>query len=226
MFAKLEQSFIDEMKKKYAGPQVLSSTDSQVSSTTIADLEKAIQEQGDKVRQLKASTKDKTVWQPEINKLLDLKKQLAEAQSKQASTITETKQNGNVSNNIKDLESAIQAQGDVVRKLKASTKDKTVWQPEVNKLLDLKKQLAEAQAATSATTASTPAASTPADANKVKGLEDKIAKQAEKVRTLKASSDASVWKPEVEILLAFKKELSALTGVPEPNSQGKNKKKK
>ncbi|TMW40661.1 hypothetical protein DOY81_014257 [Sarcophaga bullata] len=154
------------MKKKYAGPQVLSSTTPQVSSTTIADLEKAIQEQGDKVRQLKASTKDKTVWQPEVNKLLDLKKQLAEAQSKQASTTTETKQNGNVSNNIKDLESAIQAQGDKVRKLKASTKDKTVWQPEVNKLLDLKKQLAEAQAATSVTTASTnTAASASVDAN-------------------------------------------------------------
>jgi methionyl-tRNA synthetase len=32
-----------------------------------------------------------------------------------------------------------------VRKLKAETKDKTIWQPEVNKLLELKKNLAEAQ---------------------------------------------------------------------------------
>lgn len=226
LFAKLEQSFIDEMKKKYAGPQVLSSTTSQANSINIADLEKAIQEQGDKVRQLKASTKDKTVWQPEVNKLLDLKKQLTEAQSKQAPATIETKPNGNVSSNIKDLELAVQAQGDKVRQLKASTKDKTVWQPEVNKLLDLKKQLAEAQSATSALTSSTSAPTTPVDTNKVKELEDKIAKQAEKVRTLKASSDASVWKPEVEILLSFKKELSALTGVPESNAQSKNKKKK
>lgn len=221
LFAKLEQSFIDEMKKKYAGPQVLGSADSS-SEVSVADLEKAIQEQGDKVRQLKASTKDKAVWQPEVNKLLDLKKQLTEAQSKQAAT----KQNGTSTSSIKDLEAAIQAQGDKVRQLKASTKDKAVWQPEVNKLLDLKKQLAEAQAsapAATATPAPTPASS---DANKVKDIEDKIAKQAEKVRTLKASSDASVWKPEVEVLLALKKELATLTGAPAPNAQGKNKKKK
>jgi methionyl-tRNA synthetase len=45
-------------------------------------LEKAIVEQGDKVRKLKASTKDKTIWQPEVNALLDLKKQLAALQVK------------------------------------------------------------------------------------------------------------------------------------------------
>lgn len=222
LFAKLEQSFIDEMKKKYAGPQVLGSTNSAASASSVADLEKAIQEQGDKVRQLKASTKDKAVWQPEVNKLLDLKKQLAEAQSKQSAT----KQNGTSSCSIKDLEAAIQAQGDKVRQLKASTKDKAVWQPEVNKLLDLKKQLAEAQAAASSSTATPAPSPASADANKVKEVEDKIAKQAEKVRTLKASSDASVWKPEVEVLLALKKELATLTGAPEPNAQGKNKKKK
>lgn len=33
------------------------------------------------MRQLKASTKDKAVWQPEVNKLLELKKQLATAES-------------------------------------------------------------------------------------------------------------------------------------------------
>ncbi|XP_037819118.1 methionine--tRNA ligase, cytoplasmic [Lucilia sericata] len=223
LFAKLEQSFIDEMKKKYAGPQVLGSGDSQTSSANIADLEKAIQEQGDKVRQLKASTKDKAVWQPEVNKLLDLKKQLTEAQSKQSA---ETKQNGAAPKSVKDLEAAIQAQGDKVRQLKASTKDKAVWQPEVNKLLDLKKQLAEAQASATTTAATTTSSPASVDPKKVKEVEDKIAKQAEKVRTLKASSDASVWKPEVEILLALKKELTTLTGAPEPNAQGKNKKKK
>jgi len=33
----------------------------------------------------------------------------------------------------------------VVRKLKSETKDKSVWQPEVDKLLELKKKLAEVQ---------------------------------------------------------------------------------
>lgn len=36
--------------------------------------------QGDKVRKVKASTKDKAVWQPEVNALLDLKKRLAALQ--------------------------------------------------------------------------------------------------------------------------------------------------
>lgn len=46
------------------------------------------------------------------------------------------------------------------------------------------------------------------------------------MRQLKASGDASVWKPEVEILLQLKKDLAALTGAPQPATQAKNKKKK
>ncbi|OWR49585.1 hypothetical protein KGM_210187 [Danaus plexippus plexippus] len=103
-----------------------------------AELERAVAEQGDKVRKLKASTKDKTVWQPEVNKLLALKKQLAEHTDRQT---------GNHSpGSVEQLEKAIAEQGDKVRKLKASTKDKSVWQPEVNVLLDLKKQLTALQA--------------------------------------------------------------------------------
>lgn len=167
LFAKLEQQFIDEMKKKYSGPQVTTSSGSGLS---VADLEKAVQEQGEKLRQLKSTTKDKAVLQPEIDKLLDLKKQLSEAQA-----AGENKQNGTSS--VKDLEAAVQAQGEKVRQLKAQTKDKSVWQPEVNKLLDLKKQLDAAQSGTS-----TPATTNPApasDANQVKELEDKIAKQVQ-----------------------------------------------
>ncbi|KAI9583440.1 hypothetical protein GQX74_005188 [Glossina fuscipes] len=59
IFTKLEQNFIEEMKKKYSGPQILKTT------LTIGELEMAVKAQADKVRQLKASTKDKTVWQPE-----------------------------------------------------------------------------------------------------------------------------------------------------------------
>ncbi|KAL9915833.1 methionine--tRNA ligase, cytoplasmic [Glossina fuscipes] len=80
IFTKLEQNFIEEMKKKYSGPQILKTT------LTIGELEMAVKAQADKVRQLKASTKDKTVWQPEVNILLNLKKQLMEAQSNQASS--------------------------------------------------------------------------------------------------------------------------------------------
>ncbi|KAI8441227.1 hypothetical protein MSG28_014876 [Choristoneura fumiferana] len=93
---------------------------------------------GDKVRQLKASTKDKAVWAPEVNKLLELKKQLAAAQAQPQAPPTS-------GDSVASLEKAIAEQGDKVRKLKASTKDKTVWAPEVNVLLDLKKKLAALQ---------------------------------------------------------------------------------
>ncbi|CAH0386639.1 unnamed protein product [Bemisia tabaci] len=49
------------------------------------------------------------------------------------------------SETIEKLEAAVAAQGLVVRKLKSETKDKTVWEPEVKKLLDLKQQLASAK---------------------------------------------------------------------------------
>lgn len=68
------------MKKKYSGPQITNAT------LTVGELEMAVKAQADKVRQLKATTKDRTVWQPEVTILLDLKKQLTEAQSKQASS--------------------------------------------------------------------------------------------------------------------------------------------
>lgn len=193
-----------------------------------------MQDQADKVRQLKASTKDKAVWQPEVNKLLDLKKQLEEAKKASptatpaAAAATPAPANG--SQSVQDLEKAIQEQGDKVRKLKGSTKDKAVWQPEVNVLLDLKKQLEAAQkaakAAPPAAAAPAPTSSTSVDPAQVKALEDKIAQQGEKVRTLKAGGNAALWKPEVDTLLALKNELAALTGAPAAGGQGKSKKKK
>uniref|UniRef100_A0A1A9UV52 Methionine--tRNA ligase, cytoplasmic n=1 Tax=Glossina austeni TaxID=7395 RepID=A0A1A9UV52_GLOAU len=59
IFTKLEQDFIEEMKKKYSGPQILNA------ALTVGELEMAVKAQADKVRQLKATTKDRTVWQPE-----------------------------------------------------------------------------------------------------------------------------------------------------------------
>ncbi|XP_055385323.1 methionine--tRNA ligase, cytoplasmic [Condylostylus longicornis] len=171
LFAKIEQTRIDELKKKFGGVQTSENNSIQKSEktkmqfTTIAEAEEAIKIQGDKVRTLKTNKVEKAVWQPEVDILLELKKQLAVMQQSQVS-------NG------------------IAPQSKPSTTDK----PSVS-------------------------------ADKVKELEEKIAKQGEKVRELKAAGDASVWKPEVEILLAFKKELSTLTGVPEP-ATGKSKKKK
>lgn len=214
LFTKLEQAFIDELKGKYGGTQETRAEAPQQP----AELEAAVQAQADKVRQLKASTKDKTVWQPEVNKLLELKKQLEAAQK----TTPPAAAPAAATQSVQDLEKAVQAQGEKVRQLKSSTKDKAVWQPEVNVLLALKKQLDAAKAAPGAAAP----ANNAADAGKIKALEDKIAQQGEKVRSLKASGDATIWKPELDVLLNLKKELAALTGAPAAAAQSKNKKKK
>lgn len=222
LFAKLEQSFIDELKGKYGGSQ--ESKPAAPQQVNVAELEAAVQAQGEKLRQLKTTTKDKGVLQPEITKLLDLKKQL-EAAQKATPAASATAHQG--SSSVQDLEKAVQVQGEKLRQLKSTTKDKVVLQPEINLLLDLKKQLEAAQKTSPATTpTTTAAASASADPAKVKELEDKISAQGEKVRTLKATGDAAVWKPEVDILLNLKKELATLTGAPSVAPQGKNKKKK
>ncbi|XP_041988093.1 methionine--tRNA ligase, cytoplasmic isoform X2 [Aricia agestis] len=131
-----------ELKKQLTEAQKNKENQSTNGLPDVAELEKAITAQGDKVRQLKASTKDKAVWQPEVNKLLELKKQLAAAQATPPAVATPP---ATPTVDVASLEKAVAQQGDKVRQLKASTKDKAVWQPEVNKLLDLKKQLAEAQ---------------------------------------------------------------------------------
>uniref|UniRef100_A0A1B0BPP5 Methionine--tRNA ligase, cytoplasmic n=1 Tax=Glossina palpalis gambiensis TaxID=67801 RepID=A0A1B0BPP5_9MUSC len=83
IFTKLEQNFIEEMKKKYSGPQILKT------ALTIGELEMAVKAQADKVRQLKASTKDKTVWQPEVmNLLIQLTKSVHTSKTLDKSSIT------------------------------------------------------------------------------------------------------------------------------------------
>ncbi|KPI96460.1 Methionyl-tRNA synthetase, cytoplasmic [Papilio xuthus] len=202
LFSKIEPELLEKLRAKYAGTQsdrAKQNGDSKSSPSkgSVADLEAAVEEQGNKVRQLKASTKDKAVWQPEVNKLLDLKKQL------EAAKATPKETTATPSESVASLEKAIAEQGDKVRKLKASTKDKGVWQPEVDKLLQLKKQLTAAQAQTKA-------ASTDSK-DDVTSLEKAIVEQGDKVRKLKASTkDKAVWQPEVNVLLDLKKRLAAL----------------
>lgn len=83
LFTKIEQTQIDELKKKYAGVQQPSSTKTSKAETTSNKLfdtfdecERAIADQGEKVRKLKGSGVEKAVWQPEVTILLNLKKQL------------------------------------------------------------------------------------------------------------------------------------------------------
>nr|XP_053621630.1 methionine--tRNA ligase, cytoplasmic isoform X2 [Plodia interpunctella] len=192
LFAKIEPEVLEKLRAKYAGTQSERADKNGVAVDSVADLEAAIDAQGDKVRKLKSSTKDKTVWQPEVDKLLHLKKQLATARTQAATPAG--------SDSVASLEKAVAEQGDKVRQLKSSTKDKSVWQPEVDKLLQLKKQLAAAQAAAA-----------PSGGDSVASLEKAIAEQGDKVRKLKSSTkDKTVWQPEVNVLLDLKKRLGAL----------------
>ncbi|XP_059062599.1 methionine--tRNA ligase, cytoplasmic isoform X2 [Achroia grisella] len=142
LFVKIEADLLDRLRVKYAGTQSerANKANGETPILTASELEAAIAKQGEVVRKLKETTKDKSVWQPEVNKLLELKKQLVAVTAKQP-----TNQQINGPSDVASLEKAIAEQGDKVRKLKASTKDKAVWQPEVNTLLDLKKQLAALQ---------------------------------------------------------------------------------
>ncbi|XP_038217686.1 methionine--tRNA ligase, cytoplasmic isoform X2 [Zerene cesonia] len=201
LFAKIAPELADTLRDRYRGTQTERAQQNGEAAKTdapkvsnVAELEKAIAEQGDKVRHLKASTKDKSVWQPEVNRLLELKKQLTVAQAQP--------QGDTAGADVASLEKAVAQQGDKVRQLKASTKDKAVWQPEVDKLLELKKKLASAQS-----NQATPASNS---ADSVASLEKAIAEQGDKVRKLKASTkDKSVWQPEVNVLLDLKKRLAA-----------------
>ncbi|KAK9700759.1 WHEP-TRS domain [Popillia japonica] len=147
LFTKIEQDRLEELKQKFAGKQASNSSNKEVLDA--GTLEKEIEKQGAKVRTLKASKSDKSVWQPEVEILLNLKKQLEAAKTTRA---TESKTNDNHTNNIgnitaeignvKKIEEEIQNQGVLVRKLKESGAAKTEWQPQVNILLSLKAKLA------------------------------------------------------------------------------------
>uniref|UniRef100_A0A2H1VGR6 SFRICE_013602 n=1 Tax=Spodoptera frugiperda TaxID=7108 RepID=A0A2H1VGR6_SPOFR len=123
LFTKIDTEVLYKLRAKYAGTQSERANKENGSAGSVAELEEAVKQQGEKVRQLKASTKDKSVWQPEVTKLLDLKKQLEAAAKAQAAAPPGVA-------NVEKLEKDIADQGEKVRQLKASTKDKSVWQPE------------------------------------------------------------------------------------------------
>lgn len=79
LFTKIEQTRLDELKAKYGGQQQTVKTAAVEPPVfkTVEDVQKAIDVQGDKVRVLKTSGAEKAIWQPEVEILLKLKKQLA-----------------------------------------------------------------------------------------------------------------------------------------------------
>lgn len=90
LFAKIEPARAEELKKRYGGVQQTTekpAAKQELSNklfSTVAECEKAVADQGEKVRQLKTSGVEKTLWQPEVTILLELKKQLTALQAKAA----------------------------------------------------------------------------------------------------------------------------------------------
>lgn len=143
LFVKIEQAKLDEMKAKYGGQQQAAKTTTTAAAPmpeSVADAEKAIAEQGEKVRLLKGSGVEKSVWQPEVEILLKLKKRLVELNSAPPAT---TQAAAAAPMSVADAEKAVAAQGEKVRLLKTGGAEKSAWQPEVDILLKLKKQLTE-----------------------------------------------------------------------------------
>lgn len=126
---------------------------------------------------MKSAGKPKSEWQPHVATLLQLKADLASAQKAAPQTSpanVAVSSDSSQSAQVVDLEDAIKKQvyfsvypyllekktaisisffhfqGDLVRELKSSGKSKEEWQPEVNKLLQLKQQLAALQPSPSA----------------------------------------------------------------------------
>lgn len=125
---------------------------------------------------------------------------------------------------VKEAEIAIAAQGEKVRTLKSSGAEKPIVQEQVNILLDLKKQLATLQIGSNEPQLK----SKPIDTAKIAEIETQITQQGEKVRVLKTTAEKSVWQPELDKLLALKRELIAAGGTPAapPPAHSKSKKKK
>ncbi|XP_066603626.1 methionine--tRNA ligase, cytoplasmic [Prorops nasuta] len=151
LFTKIEDAQVEMLRKKYAGKQ-----ENNVSSDKVAALDQSIEKQAALVRELKAK-EDKSVWKPQVDILLELKLkrnnmidptvQEAPVKNKKAQSNSEkhvpvSQQNGGASTDVASLEAAIAKQGALVRELKAKA-EKSVWQPEVETLLNLKKELAQ-----------------------------------------------------------------------------------
>ncbi|KAF7280841.1 hypothetical protein GWI33_005442 [Rhynchophorus ferrugineus] len=148
LFTKIEPTQADDLKKRFAGTQEDRNNKNSSNNQDIAVLEAQVAQQGDKVRSLKSSGVDKAIWQPEVKILLELKGKLEAAKKVKPTPQSEQKPvvNGLTlsAEEIKKLEESVAQQGLVVRKLKEGGAEKSVWQPEVDKLLTLKNKLAVA----------------------------------------------------------------------------------
>ncbi|KAK9871150.1 hypothetical protein WA026_011432 [Henosepilachna vigintioctopunctata] len=137
LFTKIEQTQIEDLKKKFAGKQEELNKTKKNNIPIVEDkllAQKMVDDQALAVRKLKESGAEKSIWQPEVAKLLALKAKLKELENREVCDIPKE--------DPKFIEDEIMKQGLIVRKLKEGGSEKSVWQPEVDKLLALKNKLA------------------------------------------------------------------------------------
>lgn len=178
LFVKIEASVTSDLKKRFAGKQQSpppvskaskgnTAAAAPASSETVQMLQAAVDKQANLVREMKAAKKPKSEWQVHVTTLLQLKADLAAAQ-KLAESAVDCAQTSHSSGpdaasspavQTSELEEAVSKQGDLVRQMKQSGKSKEEWQPEVNKLLELKKQLAALQPAGTSAVSKPPSSS-------------------------------------------------------------------
>ncbi|XP_011306200.1 bifunctional glutamate/proline--tRNA ligase [Fopius arisanus] len=193
------------------------SSSAPASSKDLGEIIKGIEVQGNKIRDLKSAKSDKSVIDPEVQKLLALKaeyKQIAGSDWKPGVTAPVSSSAPASSKDLGEIIKSIELQGNKIRDLKSAKSDKSVIDPEVQKLLALKAEYKQIAGSDWKPGVTAPASSSaPASSKDLGEIIKSIELQGNKIRDLKsAKSDKSVIDPEVQKLLALKAEYKQIAG--------------
>ncbi|XP_069704036.1 methionine--tRNA ligase, cytoplasmic isoform X2 [Periplaneta americana] len=168
LFSKIEPARVEQLKQQFSGrqksrspevdtppqpppPKTVNSQPNVVpaqhqgDASVIAKLSAAVAQQAELVRKIKGSGAARSIWQPHVAVLLELKQQLASTQSIEAVSGNSNGLQLPNAAEVARLEAEITKQGDLVRQMKAGGAPKNEWQPQVNILLAMKSQLAAIQ---------------------------------------------------------------------------------
>lgn len=199
--------------KPEAAVKTPASDSGKVTDTTLS---KKVQEQGEKVRKLKAEKAEKKVIDQEVKELLNLKAEYKKITGKDwapAEVIGQSSKSCETDGAALSIKVA--KQGDKVRQLKAEKADKKTIDVEVKNLLALKTEYKNATGKDWKPEAATPVSTSVVQAPEASNeqLSNKIQQQGDKVRELKtAKAEKKLVEQEVKVLLALKAEYKKAVG--------------